>query len=70
MDLVTFRKCFLLYLQPRPKTTHRKGSALTSKIFGTINFNQIFSFGNSDAPNQNQQGNVYGNDDDDEDLYG
>ena len=29
-----------------------------------------FSFGNNDAQNQNQQGTVYGNDDDDEDLYG
>merc|ERR1712168_855464 len=29
-----------------------------------------FSFGNSDTQNQNQQGTVYGNDDDDEDLYG
>ena len=25
---------------------------------------------NNDAQNQNQQGTVYGNDDDDEDLYG
>lgn len=30
----------------------------------------IFRFGNSDGQAQNQQGTVYGNDDDDEDLYG